>query len=71
MADTLRLALEIEPSDPISGTLRDAGGLTRPFSGWLGLISALEGLRVESSVEADLRAHELSGRHPEGTTDRR
>jgi hypothetical protein len=42
MADLLRIALDLETtSDPIAGTLR-VDGAQRPFTGWLGLIAALE-----------------------------
>jgi hypothetical protein len=42
MADLLRIALDHETtSDPIAGTLR-VDGAQRPFTGWLGLIAALE-----------------------------
>jgi hypothetical protein len=44
-----KLGLEVRfDADPIQGRLydqKDNGGLNRPFSGWLGLISAIEAAR--------------------------
>jgi hypothetical protein len=57
MAGVLRLALEIEETEPISGTLRDHGELTLPFSGWLGLISILERLRLERDEDNRRATH--------------
>jgi hypothetical protein len=42
MEERLRIGLEFDqPGDPIAGTLT-VGGAQRPFTGWLGLIAALE-----------------------------
>ena len=42
MAERLRIGLEFDESgDPIAGTLT-VGEAQRPFTGWLGLIAALE-----------------------------
>ena len=44
-----KLGLEVRfDAEPIQGRLydqKDHGGLDRPFSGWLGLISAIEAAR--------------------------
>jgi hypothetical protein len=42
-----RLALEVQfDAQPIEGRVYDAGGrLDRPFSGWLGLMAAIEAAR--------------------------
>jgi hypothetical protein len=41
-----RLALEVRfDADPIEGRLYDDGRVDRPFSGWLGLMAAIEAAR--------------------------
>jgi hypothetical protein len=41
----ITLTLELDPAgETFSGSASDADGLRRDFSGWLGLISALEAL---------------------------
>jgi hypothetical protein len=43
MAARSRLELDVQWETPIRGRVCEAGGrLDRPFSGWLGLIAALE-----------------------------
>lgn len=43
---TLRLWLELDlDAEPIRGTLRQSGGPSSTFTGWLGLSAALERLR--------------------------
>ena len=41
MSATVRFELELEPSDPIAGSLSREGGLARPFEGWLSLMALL------------------------------
>jgi hypothetical protein len=42
---TVRIALDLDPgSEPVAGRLV-AGGIAREFTGYAGLIAALEGLR--------------------------
>ena len=55
-----RLALEVTfDSEPIKGRLYDRGRLNRSFSGWLGLMAAIEAARparapaVEQGKERD------------------
>jgi hypothetical protein len=54
-----RLGLEVRfDAEPIEGRLydrEDAERLDRPFSGWLGLMSALEAARGGEGDEADAR----------------
>lgn len=38
----MHLSLALELSDPIQGELRDERGATERFSGWLGLLAAIE-----------------------------
>jgi hypothetical protein len=50
-----RLALEVRfDAEPIEGRLYDDGdgstGLGRPFSGWLGLMAAIEAARGDDSA---------------------
>ncbi|HJP64741.1 MAG TPA: hypothetical protein VKA30_00390 [Actinomycetota bacterium] len=45
MRTQLRLTLRIEPSEPISGTIQPEEGVSRPFTGWVGLISLIDGIR--------------------------
>jgi hypothetical protein len=41
-----RLGLEVDfDAEPIEGRLLDAGRPDRPFSGWLGLMAAIEAAR--------------------------
>ena len=41
-----RLALEVRfDADPISGRVYDDGRVDRPFSGWLGLMAAIDAAR--------------------------
>jgi hypothetical protein len=42
MSRRAQLVLELEDSEPISGSLHLEGGGSRPFSGWLGLIAAIK-----------------------------
>jgi len=43
-----QVTLELEPeAEPIRGRLRDAQGESRPFTGWLELLSLLDRLRGE------------------------
>jgi hypothetical protein len=44
----MRVSLELEATDPVSGRLSDAGGWERAFSGWMELHSALETLVAEA-----------------------
>jgi hypothetical protein len=37
-----RITLELEPGEPIHGTLRDQAGATHAFRGWLELCAALD-----------------------------
>jgi hypothetical protein len=52
-----RLALEVRfDTEPIQGRLyegEDAGRLDRPFSGWLGLMAAIEAARGAGRVARD------------------
>ena len=49
--ETSRLALEVRfGAEPIEGRVSDdAGALDRPFSGWLGLMSAIEAARPDGT----------------------
>jgi hypothetical protein len=45
MVDMTRLTLELDSqAEPISGRIQLEGGPVRDFSGWMGLLSALEEL---------------------------
>jgi hypothetical protein len=50
-----RLVLELElGADPISGRIHDEHcGVVRPFTGWLGLIAAVQSLGVPESEAAE------------------
>jgi hypothetical protein len=49
----LHLEIEVE-SDPISGAVSVEGGLPQRFSGWIELVSAIEGARVASGSDVTL-----------------
>jgi hypothetical protein len=52
-----RLALEVRfDSEPIEGRVYEDGGPDRQFSGWLGLMAAIEAARAASSVEVEPEA---------------
>jgi hypothetical protein len=59
-----RLGLEVEfEAQPIEGRLydpTDRGRLDRPFSGWLGLISAIEAARGDDSPAERVQRGETS-----------
>lgn len=42
MTEPLHLHLELEPTEPIAGTLSVGEGERRRFTGWLDLLAALE-----------------------------
>jgi hypothetical protein len=57
MNERLRIGLEFdEPTDPIAGTLT-VGEAQRPFTGWLGLIAALEAAITDRDTEPNQEQH--------------
>jgi hypothetical protein len=56
MATRLEISLELELTEPVSGTVRPAGGDEQRFAGWLELNSALERLcrGAEQGDESEL-----------------
>jgi hypothetical protein len=53
VSHTVTVTLEVDPtSDPIQGIARDEQGAERPFTGWIGLATALE-LALEVRGGAD------------------
>jgi hypothetical protein len=44
-AQTTQIALELDPGEPISGSIRTTAGATQSFRGWLELATKLEQLR--------------------------
>lgn len=63
-AEPLRIVVEIDRgADTIVGRCRDERGGERPFSGWLGLIAALErALEATGGDAAWPRAHDAGNR---------
>jgi hypothetical protein len=62
VSEQLRVSLVFdEARDPITGTLT-VGGAQRPFTGWLGLIAALEAAITgrDPDASASTRPHERS-----------
>jgi hypothetical protein len=57
---TLRLRLELD-RESISGQVSSNGGPTHGFSGYAGLIAALESIRTELGGSSDNGAHESTG----------
>ena len=55
--ETSRLALEVRfGAEPIEGRVSDdAGALDRPFSGWLGLMAAIDAARPADANPPDER----------------
>ena len=52
-AEPRRLGIEVQfDSEPIEGRVYEGDGPGRPFSGWLGLMSAIEAAR-EQEEETD------------------
>jgi hypothetical protein len=49
MADRLRLEVELELADPITGRLVADGGPERRFTGWLELHAALDAACVDAA----------------------
>jgi hypothetical protein len=47
-----RITIDFDPGPPINGSLQTGSGLHRPFSGWLGLLAALETALSGSSPPA-------------------
>ncbi len=59
-ASGFRVWLELDlEADPIHGTLQAPGGAASPFSGWLGLTAAIEGLRRPPATRQG--RHEVRG----------
>ena len=57
--EPMRLALEVRfDAEPIQGRLYDddGGRLDRPFSGWLGLMAAIDAARGSDPPDADREA---------------
>jgi hypothetical protein len=49
-----RLGIEVDfDSEPIEGRVYDGDELGRPFSGWLGLMSAIEAAREQEAGNED------------------
>lgn len=51
MPERLHLELEIDPTEPIAGTLTESDGGERPFAGWLDLLAALDAAYVAARGE--------------------
>ncbi len=53
-ATSVQIAIDVRvDGDEISGSATDGGGQPRPFSGWLGLIGALDALLVSHTTSVD------------------
>jgi hypothetical protein len=53
-ATSVHIAIDVRvDGDEISGSATDGGGPPRPFSGWLGLIGALDALLVLHARQID------------------
>jgi hypothetical protein len=64
-ADRVHFTVAIEPpSDPITGAVRDPGGRSVEFAGWLGFAAALEQL-LSAGRQRAATPPELSLGHPE------
>ena len=52
--ETVRLTIDLEPAgDPIAGRIRTSGGEEHAFTGYMGLIAALDALRPEVEVRSE------------------
>jgi hypothetical protein len=71
MSERLHVSVDFEAAgDPIAGTLT-VGGAQRPFTGWLGLIAALEAA-IAGRGSAQLAVDGISSAASmDGTTDRK
>ncbi|MGZ5335557.1 MAG: hypothetical protein ACXWZ6_08965 [Solirubrobacterales bacterium] len=57
----IRITLELEPADGPPAGRASAGGSAREFSGWLGLMSAIDALVIEAPAR--------DGRDPRAAAD--
>lgn len=57
----IRIMLELEPADGPPAGRASAGGRAQEFSGWLGLMSAIDALVIEAPAR--------DGRDPRAATD--
>jgi hypothetical protein len=63
MQGGVRISLELEPGDPVSGSVRDAAGNAQRFSGWLEMHSLIERLRNATANTGEAPR----AQHQEGT----
>jgi hypothetical protein len=56
MGPGLRISLELDLDEPVSGSARDGAGNEQRFSGWLELHAAIERLRQRALGEGKLPA---------------
>jgi hypothetical protein len=49
----LELAIDVD-SDPISGLVSNGAGRSRPFTGWIELVAAIESARIERPGVGDV-----------------
>jgi DNA-binding CsgD family transcriptional regulator len=63
-----RVVLELNPGEPISGTIRGGSGDPESFRGWLELASRLERLRTDRATEAAADGRAFSAPKPEPPT---
>ena len=62
MADDsrVRITIEVRPGrEPIDGCVRDARGHEQAFSGWLGLIAALDAARPAGRARGETTSGEV------------
>jgi hypothetical protein len=64
VSDVVRLSLELNLADPLSGRLTDQQSRTRDFQGWLGLYSAIAGARREGLVAEERLSEQPSTTAP-------
>jgi hypothetical protein len=57
-----RIVLELQPGEPIHGTLHDQGGAAHVFRGWLELCAALDRAWQHASTEVSDDEREPRGR---------
>ena len=63
----IRLELELEDGQ-LSGTATHADGATRSFSGWLGLVHAIDALVEAEAPQNEIAPHTNGSRPTQGGT---
>ncbi len=57
----IEVAIQLEPTEPISGWLRSSDGDSRAFTGWLEFNSAIQSLIEEADARSGSQPGEVAG----------